>query len=537
MPAWTPDAAGALLAAGLLTLTVLLVRQRRVIAVQRAHHARLADRLRAWEEEIRHLVAVRLPGPDDGVRPPVPMAPVHPPTPGGGAYAPGAGPALAADEPAPAGRSAVTDRPLTFVDTGPLDARLAGTGLAACLDAVLERFAGAVERARADADRAARAALGEAMRSVGVLADEQQAAVAGMQDRYDDPDVLGDLLGVDHLNARIAHRVQALAVLCGSWPERGREACDLTDVVRGAASRIPEYRRIRVGGRADVTVAGRAVEPVVLALAELLDNATRHSPPGTTVEVDILSVPDGACVRVDDAGAGLDRETAEYATDLLSGRHPVDVTRLGDPPRFGFATVGALATRYGLAVSVDTRSPYGGVRAVVRIPPALLVSPAADSGAGADGSAAEGDAAQALPRRRRRTTPRVPGAGRVPTAGGPGAKEGTETGRGAVGAVGAEGVAAGGPGETAGGAEGGVPGRGGGSGERVPGHGGGPGERVPGREAARHDADTVRTAEENARRMSAFASGLRRGRAAGPSEAGARETTADVPRDDDGGTS
>jgi hypothetical protein len=50
----------------------------------------------------------------------------------------------------------------------------------------------------------------------------------------------------------------------------------------------------------------------------------------------------------------------------------VDINRLGDPPRVGFAVVGVLAARYGFSVSVDTRSPYGGVRAVVFLPSVLL---------------------------------------------------------------------------------------------------------------------------------------------------------------------
>jgi hypothetical protein len=50
----------------------------------------------------------------------------------------------------------------------------------------------------------------------------------------------------------------------------------------------------------------------------------------------------------------------------------VDINRLGDPPQVGFAVVGVLAARYGFTVSVDTRSPYGGVRAVVFLPTELL---------------------------------------------------------------------------------------------------------------------------------------------------------------------
>ncbi|NUT29795.1 MAG: ATP-binding protein, partial [Streptomyces sp.] len=165
---------------------------------------------------------------------------------------------------------------------------------------------------------------------------------------------------------------QTIAVLCGSWPGRQRATSALIEVVRGATSRIRDYRRIRVNGEVDIAVRSRAVEPVVLAVAELLDNAARHSQPHTTVEVAIQTVHNGACVVIDDAGVGMDGQAVDLAADLLSGRRTMDITRLGDPPRFGFAAVGALAHRYGFSVSADTLSPYGGVRAVVFLPTGLL---------------------------------------------------------------------------------------------------------------------------------------------------------------------
>ena len=154
-------------------------------------------------------------------------------------------------------------------------------------------------------------------------------------------------------------------MLCGSWPGRQRAASPLTDVVRGATSRIRDYRRVSVHGRVDIAVVSRAVEPVVLAVAELLDNAARHSQPNTNVEVNFQPVHNGACVVIDDAGVGMDGLGGRSGPPgCCPASGAVDVTRLGDPPQFGFAVIGVLAPRYGFSVSVDTRSPYGGVRAV-----------------------------------------------------------------------------------------------------------------------------------------------------------------------------
>ncbi|MER6630301.1 ATP-binding protein [Streptomyces sp. NPDC000987] len=327
-----PEAVSWCLGLCLCAVTVLLVRQRGITALQRRRNAELSDGLRARDEELRHLVTVRLPALED-----------------------------VSLRPAPA--------------SGPLDTRLDGTDFAKCLDAVLERFAQAVEHAQSRADQSAKAALKASMRSIQALANEQQVSISEMQDRHDHPDVLRDLLEIDHTNAQFGRRAQAIAVLCGSWPGRQRATSALVEVVRGATSRIRDYRRIRIHGEVDIAVGSRAVEPVVLAIAELLDNAARHSQPNTNVEVTLQSVHNGACVVIDDAGVGMDGRATELAAELLSGRRSVDVTRLGDPPRFGFAVIGVLAERYGFSVSADTLSPYGGVRAVVFLPSALLTHP------------------------------------------------------------------------------------------------------------------------------------------------------------------
>ncbi|GGO90734.1 ATP-binding protein [Wenjunlia tyrosinilytica] len=315
--------------AALLTTAVLLLRQRGLTANAVKRNALLEGSLRARDEEARHLVEVRLPALANSMHQPVPVP-------------------------------------------GLLDERLTGTAYAQNLHRVMEQFAGAAEKAQARADQSAKSALKAAMRTLQGLANEQQLSISDMQDRHDHPDVLRDLLEIDHANSQFGRRAQAIAVLCGSWPGRQRAASPLTDVVRGAKSRIRDYRRVQVRTQIDVAVVSRAVEPVVLAVAELLDNAARHSQPNTTVEVNLQPAHNGACVVIDDAGVGMDGQEAQQAGTLLSGRRRVDINRLGDPPRFGFAVIGVLAQRYGFKVSVDTRSPYGGVRAVLFLPSALL---------------------------------------------------------------------------------------------------------------------------------------------------------------------
>ncbi|MFE9746745.1 ATP-binding protein [Saccharothrix saharensis] len=308
----------------LITL-FLLVRQQRTTRALRVRAERAEERARTLAEEERHLVEARLP-------------------------------ALA---------ESLGHRPVEV--PGPKRPEAAANH-----ERVLALFAGSVRQATERGEQSARATLKSMMRAVQSLSNEQQVAISAMQERHDDPDVLAGLMRVDHMNSQLNRRAQATAVLCGSWPGQQRSASPLTDVVRGATSRIRDYLRINLPAESDVAVVSRAVEPVVLAVAELLDNAARHSPPNTSVEVNFQQAHNGMVVMIDDGGVGMTVEELNRAARLLAGGGASDINRLGDPPQVGFAVIGVLAERYGFRVSVDTRSPYGGVRAVVFLPTELL---------------------------------------------------------------------------------------------------------------------------------------------------------------------
>lgn len=241
------------------------------------------------------------------------------------------------------------------------------------LEAVIKVFSAFVATAQEHADRAAQASLAAAMKALQGLVNEQQRAISAMQERHDHPDVLQGLLEVDHMNAQIGRRAQAIAVLSGSWPGRQRDSSPILAVVRGATSRIRDYRRVHIRGQADLAVVSRAVEPTVLAVAELLDNAARHSQPDTPIEVSLQSAHNGVSIVIDDCGVGMLDDEMEQAATLLSGERHVDVTRLGDPPAFGHAVVGRLAARYGFYAYADSASPFGGLRTVIFLPSAVLI--------------------------------------------------------------------------------------------------------------------------------------------------------------------
>ncbi|MFF6813658.1 ATP-binding protein [Streptomyces sp. NPDC012403] len=230
---------------------------------------------------------------------------------------------------------------------------------------------------RADAESSTKAVLKSAMGTLQSLAEEQQLLLDGLLQKYgNDTEVLADLMSVDHTGSQFSRRAKGISVLCGGWLGRREGVATVYDVARSAQGRIKDFNRVSIHAQASVAVTSKAVEPVAVVLAELLDNATTYSAPGTPVEVNIQAVPTGVCFIVDDAGLGMDQETKDRAAALLSADGPVDITGLGDPPRFGFAVCGMLAARYGFAVSVGSVSPYGGVRAVIRVPESLLAAEA-----------------------------------------------------------------------------------------------------------------------------------------------------------------
>ncbi|MYY07669.1 ATP-binding protein [Streptomyces sp. SID4919] len=230
---------------------------------------------------------------------------------------------------------------------------------------------------RKDAEEETKAVLKSAMRTLQGLADEQQLVIEKVQTKYgDDPEMLVDLMSIDHTNSQFGRRAQGIAVLCGGWLGRRETVASVYDVARSAQGRIRQFDRVQIHAQVNFSVVSKVVEPVAVVLAELLANATNYSAPGAPVEINIQAVPKGVCLIVDDAGLGMGQEEKDRASALLSPQSPIHISGLGNPPQFGFAVSGMLAARYGFKVSVDSVSPYGGVRAVILLPDELLTSDA-----------------------------------------------------------------------------------------------------------------------------------------------------------------
>ncbi|MFF1463133.1 ATP-binding protein [Streptomyces sp. NPDC058330] len=242
-------------------------------------------------------------------------------------------------------------------------ARLLTDAVQAARTAILE------ERRRVDA--AARAAMRGTSAKIQSLLNQSQHLLQELQHEYDDPRVLQ----LDFRNELALRRTQATAVLCDAWPGLARQNSSLVEIVLGAQSRVGGYERIKVANhlrQERLALVARAAEPLAIALAELLANATAYSHPDTEVPVTVQQAAGrGALVLVDDAGIGMDDDALKRARALLAGPSEVLLTELGDPPQTGFAVVGRLVARYGFSCHIEP-SPYGGMRAMLRIPAHLL---------------------------------------------------------------------------------------------------------------------------------------------------------------------
>ncbi|MDX3187750.1 sensor histidine kinase [Streptomyces sp. MN03-5084-2B] len=191
-----------------------------------------------------------------------------------------------------------------------------------------------------------------------------------------DPDnaqTLQDYYSISHAAATQARASQTLTVLAGRYPGRQwPQPQPLAKVVQHASARIVDYPRVQVTSNPDVAVTETLAEQLIHLLAELLDNATRYSPPSTPVTVTFDKVDAGWAITVHDDGHGLDAERLAWAQDRLSRRVPVGLHELGEPPRTGFAVVAEIARKHGFLVRLDGTA-NGGVRAVTTVPQHVLV--------------------------------------------------------------------------------------------------------------------------------------------------------------------
>ncbi|MFC7343322.1 sensor histidine kinase [Saccharopolyspora griseoalba] len=237
----------------------------------------------------------------------------------------------------------------------------------------------AMSKELAAAERMRGAALATCATAAGrvqALTTSMLADLRKMEDRHSDADVLADLLTLDHSTAQAGRLADSIAVLTGARSgRRWSKPISVESVLRGAMARISDYRRLRVERAGDKAVVGYAAEGVIHALAEIMDNATKFSPPAEDVQVHVDESEAGLVITVEDGGLTMSESALARAERAVSAE-PLDLAEVSGS-RLGLAVVGCLARKHELTV-VFRGSARGGTAVVLTVPPKLVTEPRPD---------------------------------------------------------------------------------------------------------------------------------------------------------------
>ncbi|GAA2430801.1 hypothetical protein GCM10010191_50560 [Actinomadura vinacea] len=193
-----------------------------------------------------------------------------------------------------------------------------------------------------------------------------------LENQVEDPDLLKGLFRVDHLSTRLRRQAESLAVIGGGASRRRwSRPVPVYEVLRSAVAEVEDYNRVKVVPPVEGELLGSAVADLIHLLAELVENATRFSPPHTQVLLRAETVTAGLAIEIEDRGLGIPRETQRRLNDLLADPGRVDGDELVRDGRIGLLVVAALAQRHKVALRLQTNM-FGGTQAVLVIPNDLI---------------------------------------------------------------------------------------------------------------------------------------------------------------------
>jgi two-component system, OmpR family, sensor kinase len=148
-----------------------------------------------------------------------------------------------------------------------------------------------------------------------------------------------------------------------------RTRCDLAEAAGNAAAEVAPTigeRRLRIENDRPLPVDGNPDELHRMVL-NLLDNAARHTPPGSTIELRLRLEGTDAVLEVADDGPGVPPELrGQIFERFVRGEGPAD-TAVGGGSGLGLAIVRAVASSHGGVAEVG-ESDLGGALFRVRLP-------------------------------------------------------------------------------------------------------------------------------------------------------------------------
>lgn len=204
------------------------------------------------------------------------------------------------------------------------------------------------------------------------LLDQQIDCIDWLEGTDEEPERLRQRFTLDHAANRLRRSSESVLVLTDAEVDRPRgQPSPMATVVRVAIGETEQYQRIVLRSIEAATVAPGATFELAHLLAELMDNASRHSSPAAEIDLWAALAPNGDYrIRIVDHGPGMTPMALTKANVLLA--EPPDFD-LGQEPTIGLTVVARLAARIGAMVDL-TETPTGGVTAVVTVPSTALVT-------------------------------------------------------------------------------------------------------------------------------------------------------------------
>ena len=195
-----------------------------------------------------------------------------------------------------------------------------------------------------------------------VLLNRQLASIDDMERTQDDPETLTKLFALDHLATRMRRNSESLLVLAGiDTGRRLRRSMPLSDVIRTASSEIELYERVKFELDADPAMLGHSALTAAHLFAELLENATVFSDPGTPVIVRTDERDGLYVVEIQDSGIGMTESELAEANNRVASTAASEI--LG-AQRLGLFVVGRIARRIGARVSIASKESEGTIATV-----------------------------------------------------------------------------------------------------------------------------------------------------------------------------
>jgi signal transduction histidine kinase len=237
-------------------------------------------------------------------------------------------------------------------------------------------FAAAVQQAMVEAStrQEMKALRSISLRMLNLLA-KMQKTFNRLESATEDPDLLGVVWELDHLATRAGRLAESSSLVGGGAPRTSQNPSEILDVITRAISEVEHYRRVKLAPPPAGQVSGRLTRSLVHVLAELIDNATNFSDPGSDVIVRATPAPDaGLAIEIEDRGRPIAEADRAELNSLLADPMSRRGAALLSDGRIGLWVVAAYASRFGFRVAIK-RGVGGGNEVVVHIPASHFESP------------------------------------------------------------------------------------------------------------------------------------------------------------------